>query len=257
MGRRTSRGRTRTTPDPQPMVALRAGDGARDIMPLAIGVFPYAVVVGVLMRDGGLEVGTAMLFSVLIFAGASQIAAVELMAAQAPVVVVLLTMWIVNARFMLYSASMWQLMAEEPVHRRLAGSYMLADQAFVVAADKRKPAEGSLWPYYGTAAVLCWSVWQIGTLTGALLGEIMPAWMPLGVALPLVMMSIAVNHARSRPALVTAVVAAVVAVLARGLPAGGGLLTAIVVGMAAGLAVESWSAHRGRPPRRPITEARS
>jgi 4-azaleucine resistance transporter AzlC len=188
-------------------------------VPLAVAAVPYAVVVGVLMRDAGMDTSAAMLFSVLVYAGASQIAALELMAAQAPLVIVLLTMLVVNARFMLYSAAMWALMADEPGHRRIVGSYVLTDQAFALTAGHREQRTGMLWPYYLGAASLMWVAWQVGTLAGALLGDVIPEWMPLGLALPLVMMALAANHARSRPAIVTALSAAVLAVVGEG-PAG-------------------------------------
>ena len=229
--------------------SLTFADGAREVLPLAIGVMPYAAVVGVLMRDAGLAVSEAMLFSVLVYAGASQLTAIELMAAQTPVAIVLLAMLVVNTRFALYSMAVWQLMATQPPHRRMVGAYLLTDQSFVVTAGHRERHSSSLWSFYLGAALLVWAAWQVSTLAGILLGDVVPAWMPMGLALPLVMMSIVVSQARSRPALVAAITAAIVAVLARGLPVGTGLLLAIVVGLTLGLLTERFQANRATSSR--------
>ncbi|MEX2562797.1 MAG: AzlC family ABC transporter permease [Nitriliruptoraceae bacterium] len=233
------------SPDRAAVRSLTFADGAREVLPLAIGVMPYAAVVGVLMRDAGLAVSEAMLFSVLVYAGASQLTAIELMAAQTPVAIVLLAMLVVNTRFALYSMAVWQLMATQPSHRRMVGAYLLTDQSFVVTAGHRERHRSSLWSFYLGAASLVWLAWQVSTLAGAMLGDVVPAWMPMGLALPLVMMSIVVSHARSRPALVTAITAGIVAVVARGMPVGTGLLLAIIVGLTLGLVTERFQANRG------------
>jgi len=234
-------------PDRAPAPSLTFADGAREVLPLAIGVMPYAAVVGVLMRDAGLTVSEAMLFSVLVYAGASQLTAIDLMAAQTPVAIVLLAMLVVNTRFALYSMAAWQLMAAQPPRHRMVGAYLLTDQSFVVTAGHRERHSSSLWSFYIGAATLVWLAWQVSTLAGILLGDVVPAWMPMGLALPLVMMSIVVSQARSRPTLVAAITAAIVAVMARGMPVGTGLLLAIIVGLTLGLATERFQASRGMP----------
>ncbi|MBK8064027.1 MAG: AzlC family ABC transporter permease [Betaproteobacteria bacterium] len=69
--------------------ALRAG--ARASMPVLLGVFPFGLITGVAMAAGGIPPLEAILMSFIVFAGASQLAATQLLGAAAPVAVLLLT----------------------------------------------------------------------------------------------------------------------------------------------------------------------
>jgi hypothetical protein len=66
-------------------------DGARDVAPTLLAVFPFGLVVGAAAVDVGLSVVEALGMSVVVLAGASQLAAIALIGAGAPAVVVVFT----------------------------------------------------------------------------------------------------------------------------------------------------------------------
>ena len=78
--------------------ALKAG------IPIFIGYFPAAVAFGILARTTGTTCWEAMLFSIVVFAGASQFIALNLLATGMGPVGIILTTLLVNFRHFLMSA---------------------------------------------------------------------------------------------------------------------------------------------------------
>ena len=66
--------------------ALRRG--VRDVAPLLPGIVPFGMVVGIAAVNAGLHLGEAVSMSVVVFAGASQLAAIELLETDAPLLIV-------------------------------------------------------------------------------------------------------------------------------------------------------------------------
>ena len=53
--------------------------GARDTLPIAVGIIPFGLVAGAAAVEAGYGVEGAVGFSVIVFAGASQLAAIDLL----------------------------------------------------------------------------------------------------------------------------------------------------------------------------------
>ena len=75
----------------------------------SIGIWVLAIVIGTIFgftaREGGLSLVETAAFSAILFAGASQFAAVGLLAVAAPWSSIVLLVWLLNARHFLYAAS--------------------------------------------------------------------------------------------------------------------------------------------------------
>lgn len=163
-------------------------------------------------------------------------AALELISNGANAAVVLGTVLIINARFLLYSASMATRFADESPARRTGMAYLLTDQAYAVTITKldREPEYGSRWTYFAGGALPLWAMWQLYTLIGALAGAIIPESIPLAFAIPLVFIGLVVPAVTDRATFAAAASSAVVAVVAADLPANLGLLAAAGTGIAVG-----------------------
>jgi hypothetical protein len=79
--------------------------GVRDVSPLMLGIVPFALVAGIAAVDAGFSLAEALGLSVVVFAGASQLAALDLLGADAPLAVVVGTAVVINLRMVMYSAS--------------------------------------------------------------------------------------------------------------------------------------------------------
>lgn len=215
-------------------------DGIVAVAPILVGVIPFGLIAGVATREAGYGVAEVIGFSVVVFAGASQLAAVELLGGGASIAVAIFTAWVINLRMVLYSASLAVLFRHEPLRRRVAASYLMTDQAYAVTVAN--PDAPHRWAYYMGAAVTLWVVWQPTTVVGVLIGDVVPEAIPLGFAVPVAFISILIPTIRSRPTLAAALTAAAVAVAGVGLPANLGMPLAIVAGVGVG-----WVAARRGP----------
>lgn len=79
--------------------------GFRLSFPLAISVAAYGLLFGVLAQKAGMKSGEALLMSLTVFAGASQLIVTELWGPTLPVLAIILTTFVVNARHLLMGAA--------------------------------------------------------------------------------------------------------------------------------------------------------
>ncbi len=140
--------------------------------PVLIGYFPVAVAFGILAKTTGLSLGDSAAFSVLVFAGASQFMALNLIKTGVALGGIVLATFLLNFRHLLMSASL-AAKIKEPDKRWLpVVAFGVTDETFAVAATQSRPLGISfLLALEGTAYL----GWVTGTLTGYLAGSILPA----------------------------------------------------------------------------------
>lgn len=212
---------------------LRAG--AASMAPMLIGVVPFGLVAGTTPAAVGMDWASALGFSIILFAGASQLAAIDVLSRDGSALLAAVVAWTINLRMLLYSASLAPYLAHEPLRRRLVASYLMVDQNYALCVTRwqegRDDPAGRAWFFIG-GGLLLWSGWQLATLTGALLGESLPAELPLDFAVPLVFLVLLIPAINSRPAAVAAAVGGAATVAAYEVGAGS---LAIVCGAVAGI----------------------
>lgn len=205
--------------------------------PLALGVAPFGLVVGATAVEEGLSVAQAASLSLLVFAGASQLAAIDLLGAGAPLLVVIATALIINLRMVMYSASLAPYVRALPQRKRVVMSYLLVDQAYalsIVRWERRDDPLPARFAFFLAVALPLWAIWQVTTVVGAVVGSRLPEDIPLSFTVTLVFLAVLVPSLTDRPRVVAAVVAGAVAVGAQGLPADMALIVGAVCGIVAG-----------------------
>ena len=80
--------------------------GFRRMLPIALFVMVFGAAFGVAATQAGLAEGVIVTMSALVFAGASQFAALELWGPQVPVLPLMVTVFAINARHLLMGASL-------------------------------------------------------------------------------------------------------------------------------------------------------
>lgn len=214
--------------------------GVRDVAPLLLGIVPFGLVAGIAAVNAGLGLPAAVGLSVVVFAGASQLAALELLGRNAPLSVVIATAVVINLRLLMYSASIAPYFREVTARWKAVLAYVLTDQAYAlsVASYRSDQPVDRKWYYLGVAVTL-WVVWQATTVVGALLGTGVPDAWGLEFAIPLVFLAILVPAIEDRSTGIAALVGGTIAVAGAGLPLNLGLLVASGVGITAGVVTES------------------
>ena len=232
-----------TAAAPSPAVRKAFLRGLRAALPMTLVVGPFALLFGVVATEAGLNVAEAMLFSVSVFAGASQFAALQTMQENAPIWVVLATALAVNLRMVMYSVTLAPHFGSLPLRTRALMAYFLVDQSFATSTAEfdRNPrltvAEKTA-VFFG-AVVAVAPLWFLASLAGGLIGSAIPPEFALDFALPITFLAMTAPMLRSLPHLVTAGIAIALSLLLAGLPYGTGLLVAASIAMAAGAVLDA------------------
>ncbi len=225
-----------------------AGIGARGVraglvaaLPVLLAVAPFGLIFGVIARESGLDLVETMAMTALVIAGASQLAALQLLADGAPALVAVLAGLVVNLRMAMYSASLALHLGRAPLRLRALAALTLHDQAYALSvarfhARPGEPLSERLGFYFGVG-VLTSSVWIGMSLVGATLGRALPESVDLGFVVPVAFIAIMAPMLKGRAAIMVACVSAAVSVGLAGLPFALGLLVGAAVGMITGLAV--------------------
>ncbi|WP_302080682.1 AzlC family ABC transporter permease [Salinibaculum rarum] len=213
--------------------------GVRDVSPLLLGVAPFGLVAGIAAIEAGLSLPQTVGMSVIVFAGASQLAALDLIGQNAPLTVVAVTAIVINLRMLMYSASIAPYFQSFSTRAKTGLAYLLTDQAYALSISRYRSDEAvDRAAYYLGAGVTLWVVWQITTVAGAVAQAGIPDALGLEFAVPLVFLALLVPAMEDGPTTVAGLVGGGVAVLASVLPLNLGLLVGATVGIVAGLLAE-------------------
>ena len=225
-------------------------EGLKVGTPTLFGIGAWGLVVGIAMVKSGLTVPQALGMTLIVFAGSAQLASLPLIAAHAPIWVIFATAFVVNLRFVIFSALLAPHFSYLPWRKRLLLGYVSGDLTVALFLQKypsEEPQVGKL-SYLKGLMYPNWVSWQVGSITGIFLGSAVPAEWGLGFAGTLAIICVMIPLIAGRPALCGVLVAGAVAVMAFSLPYKLGLLLAVLVGMLVSMAIEEgaekWKARK-------------
>lgn len=167
---------------------------------------------GVVARQSGLQPLEIAGMSLLVFAGASQFAMVQLFSERTPTAIVIASVLFINMRHLLMATSLRTHMQRLPLFGRLAAAFFLTDESFAMATGYVRRGGRSL-AYYFTFAISLYVLWNIATFAGIAIGSAIGDPRRLGVdfAITATFTGIVVLAIRHRSDAVIAIVAALVA----------------------------------------------
>ena len=238
-------------PVPTPRDALLSG--IKDASPFVIVAIPFGMLFGVVGTEAGLNLAQVMGFSIVVIAGASQFAALQLMTENAPTLIVVASALAVNLRMAMYSASLAPYLGAASFWTRAFVAYMNVDQTYALSVQRYEEAPS--WPvrtraaYFFGACVPIVPVWYGATLVGALAGAAIPAEWGLDFAVPICFLALTGPALRTGAHVAAAFVSIVVVLSLAWVPWNLGLLAAGLAGMATGAEVERRIARANAPER--------
>lgn len=221
--------------------ALRLGLWAGAPHILVVGLF--GAVYGVVAIEAGFSFWQTMGSSLLVFAGAAQLTAIQLMQDGSPLLVVVLTALAVNLRMTMYSVSLTPHLGGASWAQRVAVGYLLVDQAYALTILQYERAPG--WPldaklayFFGSVAPVA-PAWYLGTLAGAVLGDRIPEGVPVDFIVPISFLALVGPMLRTWAHGVAALVSVVAALALLPVPWSLGAPIAGVLAMLAGALAEA------------------
>ncbi|OZG73062.1 branched-chain amino acid ABC transporter permease [Hahella sp. CCB-MM4] len=210
-----------------------------DILPLALAVVPWGVLCGSLAVEAGLTPLQAQFMSLLVFAGAAQLAGISIIGAAGSLSSILMSTGVISARHLLYSAVLRDDIRPLSLAWRVALAFFLTDEMFAVTmAFKARYKVFS--PLYSLlTGFLFYLVWNLATFAGIMAGKLLPDLQQLGLefAIAATFIAIVVPQIRSFPVLGAVIASAVTALACQYFNINNGLVIATAVGMVSGFLV--------------------
>ncbi|HYO44297.1 MAG TPA: AzlC family ABC transporter permease [Candidatus Limnocylindrales bacterium] len=146
-----------------------------DTAGIAVSAIGFGFVFGLAARNAGYSVIEAAAMSVFGFAGAAQFAAVGYVSAGLPWLPIVVLTFFLNARHLLYSASLAPRLRDVPFLQRAAMAHVLTDEAFALAATHfHRVGRADVPGYWIGAVVGVFIPWNLATLAGVALGGAIP-----------------------------------------------------------------------------------
>jgi predicted branched-subunit amino acid permease len=218
--------------------------GFRTGLPFLLVVIPFGLLFGIVATEAGFTSVQTMAFSSVVFAGAAQFTALQLMAEDAPFLIVVSTALAVNLRMAMYSASLVVWLGRAPLWKRALIAYVNVDQSYAVSMNRFEDEPDlslsqRIGFFFGAVTPVC-PMWIVATGLGIWFGDMIPDWIALDFAVPICFLAIIAPMMRTLAHMVSSVVSIILSWVFSGLPYNLGLLVAGVAAMIVGAQMEIW-----------------
>ncbi len=163
--------------------------GIRLSTPIALGYFAVSFAFGISAVQSGVPPFLAAFISLTNLSSSGQFAGVQILAAGGTYVELVLSVLIINLRYILMGLSLSQKMIALPRWQKLILGYGVTDEIYAAAIQQ----EGDLsFLAFGSLIVLPVLGWTGGTLAGALMGQLLPPSITAALGIALYCMFIAI-----------------------------------------------------------------
>lgn len=188
--------------------------GFLDTIPLGISVSIYGVVYGVLGGKTGLSAYEIAAMSAFIFAGASQIAAVQLIATGSSPLSVIATVFIINLRHYLLAASIAPYLKGVSTRMKMVSAYFMTDESYAVTYSHFQNNKPSAFYFLGSGLNI-FIFWGSAGVLGCLFGNIIPSQFNyiFDFAFVAAFLGMLVPMVKDMPAVITVMVSAAISIL--------------------------------------------
>jgi predicted branched-subunit amino acid permease len=186
--------------------------GMRASIPILVAVLPFGVLFGALAVENGLSAFETVLMSATVFGGASQMVGIELFGQKIAPWLIVLSIFAVNFRHVLYSAGFGRRIGEWSLAQKAAGFFLLTDPQYA-EAERELESRGSIgFVWYLGVGLPLWLSWVAEAWVGAYFGRYVPDPHALGLdfLLPIYFLGLVMGF-RARPLWLPVVTASAVA----------------------------------------------
>ena len=145
-------------------------DGFIANIPIAISVFAYGSVLGMLCVQKDISVYELVLMNVFIFAGSAQFVMVDMWSSTLDIIGITLAALMINLRYFLIGASLNDLFINSSKKEKFKFMHFVTDECWAITMNRLKHQE--LTPTFLFGGGICiFTFWFCGTILGFTLGE--------------------------------------------------------------------------------------
>lgn len=146
--------------------------GAKLSIPVVISVAPFGLLFGALAVGKGLSVFDTILMSAAIYGGASQMVGIELFGDRIAPWLIVLSIFAVNFRHLLYSAAVGKHFAKWPLAQQAISYFLLTDPTFAETERAAERGVRTSFAWYMGMSIPLYFIWLVTTALGAVFGRL-------------------------------------------------------------------------------------
>lgn len=209
----------------------------KDTAPFAVALIPFGMAIGAASAAAGFSAWESAFGGVALLAGASQLAAVEVLGSGGGVLATAVVVALINLRFAIYGAGVARWFADAPIHRRLVLVVPIIDQTFMLCHERFESRTDLTWRqrYYATSTVLLIAAFICSQVIAFHIGGGLPESVGLHLAAPLAFAGMLAKTVTTSSDLVAGAVAAATVVLGTGIAGSAALPLGVAAGVGAAL----------------------
>lgn len=178
------------------------------LLPISFFVVAFGAAFGLAAVQVGLSPFESLVMSSVVFAGASQFAALDMWGGEVSVLPLMAVVFAINSRHLLMGASLYPMLRDVSPGKRYALLLLLTDANWAVAAQEYQSGRRNLEVIIGGGLVL-WLAWIAGTTLGVFFGGLLqnPKALGLDMVLGCFLLAMALGGKKSPRVLVAWLVA--------------------------------------------------
>ena len=147
-------------------------DGVKADLPIIMGFISIGMAFAVMAGEAGLNTWQTVIMSILVFAGASQIMSVGMIAQGASLGAIVIATFIINLRHIIMSTCVMGRMKGVSRSKKLIAAFGVTDESFAIFTTIVEK-KCTVWYFFGVVTVT-YSSWVLGTLLGAIASNFLP-----------------------------------------------------------------------------------
>jgi len=144
--------------------------GIKSALPIVLGYLPIGIAYGLIAVNSGMNILETVLMSLFVYAGSAQFIAAGMISTGATPLSIISTVFMVNLRHLLYSASLSTYF--KAIHRRFIPvlSFFITDESYGVSITELENGQRPEPGYFFGLFITAYAGWVASSLIGALCG---------------------------------------------------------------------------------------
>ncbi len=147
-------------------------NGIKKSVPVFFGFLPVAITFAIMASNVGMSGLETAAMSVFVFAGASQIMAVQMLGSGAGMLSIIIATFVLNLRHLIMSTCVFRKVRIKNFFLKLFGAMAVTDEGFAIITTEDE--ENCTVPFTLGTITLIYGSWVVGTLIGVLASDILP-----------------------------------------------------------------------------------
>jgi predicted branched-subunit amino acid permease len=166
---------------PENTTTIEIWHGVKSGMPVVVSSAPFGMLFGALAIDNGFSVSEAVWMSAAVFGGASQLVGIELFGQHVAPWLIILSVFAVNFRHLLYSPALGRRIRHWPPMKQVLAFFLLTDPQYAESETRGGRGHDISFAWYMGMGGIIYVCWVADTWIGATFGKLIPDPHALGI----------------------------------------------------------------------------